>query len=378
MVLVDEATGKKRWEVQGHAGANSRRHVAMSPNGRFVASVGYDEENWKLWDAANGAEWMTGARHDGTGGCSCTVNTKQEGCPVVAHTTGLRALAFSPCGQLLATGGYHGAVILWNIQTGGGERRMQGPGTRNLPVWSLSFSANGVWLASGSGDQTIRVWDVTTGALLRSIRDVGSFWVAFSPSNSRMLASISSFSTGQMALWDVALGHKIWKREGHGFFAVFYPDGRTIATGALNSDVLLVNAESGEPRLTLGAPPSRWWEQPRRISAASFSVDHGSKLATASADGTCKVWDSSTGALLHKFNSGNCVMSVMWGRDWVRDTQGAMAFAMGHHPRLGVGSPVLELEAGVVRMILDCVLWPGASSTWTADLAWEGGGGSHQ
>ena len=44
---------------------------------------------------------------------------------------------------------------------------------------------------------------------------------------------------------------------------------------------------------------------------------------------------------------------MSWGRDWVQDTQRAMAFAMGHHPRLGGGSQVLDLEVGVVRMILD-------------------------
>ena len=33
--------------------------------------------------------------------------------------------------------------------------------------------------------------------------------------------------------------------------------------------------------------------------------------------------------------------------------QRKMAFAMGHHPRLGGGSQVLELEVGVVRMIVD-------------------------
>jgi len=33
----------------------------------------------------------------------------------------------------------------------------------------------------------------------------------------------------------------------------------------------------------------------------------------------------------------------------------AVAFAMGHHPRLGAVSRVLELEAGVVRMIMDRV-----------------------
>jgi hypothetical protein len=32
-----------------------------------------------------------------------------------------------------------------------------------------------------------------------------------------------------------------------------------------------------------------------------------------------------------------------------------MAFAMGHHPRLGAGSQVLELEVGLVQMILDRV-----------------------
>jgi len=36
-----------------------------------------------------------------------------------------------------------------------------------------------------------------------------------------------------------------------------------------------------------------------------------------------------------------------------------MAFAMGHHPRIGAGSQVLALEAGVVHMILDRVWWTG-------------------
>ena len=66
-----------------------------------------------------------------------------------------------------------------------------------------------------------------------------------------------------------------------------------------------------------------------------------------------QVWDSSTGALLRTIQVGTWVFSVAWARDWVQDTQRRVAFAMGHHPRLGVGSRVLELEVGVVRMILD-------------------------
>ena len=46
-------------------------------------------------------------------------------------------------------------------------------------------------------------------------------------------------------------------------------------------------------------------------------------------------------------------LSVTWGRDWVRDTQRAMAFAMGQHPRLGVDSLVQALDEELVRMVLD-------------------------
>ena len=136
-MLMDEATGEVKWAVQAHAaedpnklGGSSTTKVAMSPNGRFVASVGTADENWKPWQAASGAEWMTGVRHDGTGTCSCQVDdlgrrVLQEGCPVVAHTAGLRAVAFSPCGERFASGCGNGVVILWDAQTGEAERRMQ-------------------------------------------------------------------------------------------------------------------------------------------------------------------------------------------------------------------------------------------------------------
>ena len=67
------------------------------------------------------------------------------------------------------------------------------------------------------------------------------------------------------------------------------------------------------------------------------------------------MWDSSTGALLSTIEVNASISSISWGRDWVRDTEGAMAFAMGYHSRLGERSEVLALDAGVVRMILDRV-----------------------
>jgi len=168
VMLVDEATGEVRWAVQAHAGTHSTTCVA---SGRFLASLGSADANWRLWDAASGAVWMAGARHDGTGACICEVDNfvhglVQEGCPVVAHTAVLGDLAFSPCGQRIASGDLSGAVIFWDAQTGAAEHRMEG---HQHGVSSLSFSADGARLACGCGDGSVRIWDATTGGLLRTI-----------------------------------------------------------------------------------------------------------------------------------------------------------------------------------------------------------------
>jgi len=63
--LVDAPTGMVRWDVQSYQ-VTGDIAVAMPPDGRFVASVGDSEENWKLWHCGSGVLCMTGARHRST------------------------------------------------------------------------------------------------------------------------------------------------------------------------------------------------------------------------------------------------------------------------------------------------------------------------
>mmetsp|Transcript_55863 Transcript_55863/g.133336 ORF Transcript_55863/g.133336 Transcript_55863/m.133336 type:complete len:366 (+) Transcript_55863:63-1160(+) len=353
--LVDAATGMTRWAVQSYQ-ESIYCHVAISPDGKFLASVGVSDESWKLWDGANGEVCVTGARHDGTGACVCKVTRSglrtslDEGCPVQAHTSGLSAVAFSPCGQTLATGGGAFTVILWDAQTGKAELMLE-----KLTDWvtSVSFSADGARLASGSEDLSIRVWDTSTGDILRTFlgsHDTFVFQVQFSPADNRVLVS-TGVPESRLKLWDVDSGEML-RSFGFCILAEFGPDGRRIATLS-NSDFNvfhLVNAESGVVLSTLASHTGY-------VSSISFSVNgsNESKLASGSYDGTCKVWDSSTGALLRTIELGGSVWSVSWGRDWVQDTQRGVAFAMGHHPRLGAGSQVLGLDEELLRMILDRV-----------------------
>ena len=116
------------------------------------------DQQWKLWDAANGALLRVGTTHDGNQACICTEvddggqRVLQEGCPVVAHTCGLRAVAFSPCGQRLATGDSAGAIIVWDVLTGKVQQHMQDEFRSPGGVMSMAFSADGARLETGGGD----------------------------------------------------------------------------------------------------------------------------------------------------------------------------------------------------------------------------------
>ena len=65
VMVADEATGQEKWAVQAHS-LEYVVHVATSPNGRSVASVGCRDDGWKIWDAASGELHMVVATHDGT------------------------------------------------------------------------------------------------------------------------------------------------------------------------------------------------------------------------------------------------------------------------------------------------------------------------
>ena len=273
-------------------------------------------------------------------------------------------MAFSPCGQRLATGGFDHAVILWDAKTGKADQVMRGHITE---VRSVSFSADGTRLASGSSDGSIHIWDAT-GALLRTIQRPQVFpiprkaegfvqSVQFSTTDVRRLASMGHRKGLQQ--WDVDSGEQKNAAsrssvEGR-MFAVFSPDGLTIATASDQThSVLLFDVSTGEirSRLSGGILGHR-----SLVTSASWSVD-GRMLALGFAHGTCKVWDSSTGRLIRSFgNPGNewgCI-DVAWGRDWLEDTHRVVALAMGQHPRLGAESQLLSLDEEQLRMILDRV-----------------------
>jgi WD40 repeat protein len=115
--------------------------VLFSPDGRHLATK--SENIVQVWEVAKMLN---------------TVLTSEEELVRLSHPESVRAMAFSPDGQWLATATGNppgtGSVYLWKTTTG---EKVAG-GTNEYWVTSVAFSQDGRWLVTGGGDRLARIW----------------------------------------------------------------------------------------------------------------------------------------------------------------------------------------------------------------------------
>ena len=164
-------------------------------------------------------------------------------------TTGspIRALAFSPSGELLAAGYDDHTVGLWRLSDYEHVATLKG---HRSSVRSVRFAPQGGLLATGSDDETVRLWQVGPGASLRQLKVPG--------------CPVESI--------------------------VFSPDGRLLAVGGWGGSITLCSVEGDRLRVNDALPCPF-------VHSLSFSPD-GGLLAAGGYDGLVYLWSMADNAPL--------------------------------------------------------------------------------
>jgi eukaryotic-like serine/threonine-protein kinase len=314
--------------LRGHQ--RSVMAAAWSPDGRQLASAG-DQGVIQLWDANRGE----------------TLRTWR------ASFRAIQSIAWSPDRTRLATASWDGAVKVWEVGSGKEvlvlipEKSVESPDgiTPLSAVFAVAWSPDGKQLVSGGEDSVVHIWDAAKGSETRVIpcHNQKVLSLAWSPDANR-LASALTDST--IRIWDTTTGKETRTLRGHLNWVnsiAWNPKGTELASASKDRTVKVWSATDGKELLSFGG-------HSQSVSAIAWSPD-GAHIATASDDRTVKIWPSAGGSETSTFRGHTeRVTAVAWSPDGKRlaSASGDMTVKIWD-ARAAPEPRVLHLEEGPIK-----------------------------
>ena len=319
IILWDTSTGKLQKLIE--ACSDAAYCLAFSPDGKQIA-LGSSDCGIKLWSTASGALQQI----------------------LTSHTGFVTSVAFSSDGRLIASGSADKTIKLWEVSPRTLQQTTKG---FSKPVASVVFSSDGKYLISSSenvirpssgpsGDEMIKLWDVSSGVVQQTFKAESHITdlAAFSPDSKQLAVVVDSVTIN---LWTISWSlqqslRESWNSHGISFLA-FSPNGKLLASASSNGIVELWNTTKGSFQhlfqrhfsssmafspdselLALAGESVRIWTTGSGILQSTFVEGsspivfspNGRNLVSSDESQTIKLWDVSSGALLHSIGGKPC------------------------------------------------------------------------
>jgi WD40 repeat protein len=205
---------------------------------------------------------------------------------LAGHTELVYQLAWSPDGRMLASAGFDGKILLWDVESGKVLRTFDPPesSTRTVLGLHVAFSPNGQLLAGSYSINHVRLWDVPISSPIRSLEGAAEplFALTVSPDGNRLAAAGQDRT---IRIWNIADGKVITTCAGHTATVTglaFSGNGQLLASISEDQTLRVWNTADGKPLAVLGAHTSR-------PNAVAFHVNNQA-IYTADAEGVLKLW----------------------------------------------------------------------------------------
>lgn len=214
---------------------------------------------------------------------------------------GLRAVAFSPDGSLIAAAGHGPEIYVWSIERG--TVPLQVLNGQAETINAVAFGLDNSTLLSAGLDGAIRYWDLPRAREIRTIKTPSQILNA-AVSRDRHYLATASFPTepdsAPTTVYDLQSGEAVRRLSGRPWSVAFSPDTRLLAIGmADESRIRLFDLEKGEEKW------STVFVRGQEVKSLAFSEDGKRILAGVSADAPYLV-DVETGAILKRYGWSNC------------------------------------------------------------------------
>jgi WD40 repeat protein len=217
---------------------------------------------------------------------------------------GADVVAFSPDGRLLATGGIDSGVRIWTVATG--ERTFLLLGHTN-PISALAWSPDGRVIVSASPDRTVKIWRVQGlvggSSLAATLGGNGApvAALAYSADGTRLM---TGGEDGTARVWDARPDEQLdllGRAPGYALQAGWA--GRTVVALWSSGVVKTFDARTRRVTHVFRLPAGR------APAALGFSPN-ASVVAVGGSAGTTEVWNGVTGARLSLRSGGSSVHAV--------------------------------------------------------------------